>query len=250
MESKLVERDKKITWKVAQRLQVYRVPSAYGDYDFGTLGKFFKSGDDVLPKLNTYISEIDKYKINGLLGNYEHLPVFDVYEREDAVMDLVSIIYSEIVDSFAPLRKAFKFDLKVLVNRDGALERIKVSGVNKHTQGYVVGFSVTVTARGDVKYPLTLTGSWVAPEGYNIPGYSGLYYSFVHDSSFSKEFASKCYGSILIDLYKQVDSKGAIDLAFEGYNNLMLDSKDIDELEAQYKKLKSTLEVMLEKYVG
>lgn len=64
------------------RLKVYRVPSAYDDYDFGTLGNFFKSGGDVLPKLNTYISEIDKYKVNGLLGNYEHLPVFDVYDRE------------------------------------------------------------------------------------------------------------------------------------------------------------------------
>lgn len=249
MEHNLVERDKKMTWKVAQRLKVYRVPSAYDDYDFGTLGNFFKSGDDVLPKLNTYISEIDKYKVNGLLGNYEHLPVFDVYDREIAVMDLVSIIYSEIVDSFARLRRTFKFDLKVVVIRDGMFERIKLNEVNKQTQGYVVGFSVTLTARGNTKYPLTLTGSWAASEGYNIPGYSDLYYTFLHSSSFSEEFASKCYGKILIDLYKQVDSKGAIDLALDKYGKLMLDSKDVDELEAQYKKLKSTLEVMLEEYV-
>lgn len=183
------------------------------------------------------------------MGNYEHLPVFDVYDREYAVMDLVSIIYSEIVDSFAPLRRAFKFDLKVVVIRDGMHERIRLSEVNKHTQGCVVGFSVTLTARGDAKYPLTLTGSWVAPEGYNIPGYSDLYYVFLHGSSFSKEFASKCYGKIIIVLYKQVDTKGAIDLAFNGYGKLILDSKDIDKLEVQYKKLKSTLEVMLEEYV-
>lgn len=250
MKYNLVEKDKKITWKVADRLEVFKVPSAYSDGCFGTLGNFFKGGNDSLPKLNTYISEIDKCKINGLLGNYEHLPVFDVYEREDAVMDLVSTIYSEIVDSFAPLRKAFKFDLKVLVDRGGVLERIRLSGVNKHTQGYVVGFFVTVTARGNAKYPLTLTGSWVAPEGYNIEGYSDLYYAFVYDNSFSKEFASKCYGNILIDLYKQVDSKGAIDLAFEGYGNLLLESKDIDELEVQYEKLKSILGLMLKEYVG
>lgn len=250
MESRLVEKDKKITWKVAQRLQVYRVPSAYGDYDFGTLGKFFKSGDDVLPKLNTYISEIDKYKINGLLGNYEHLPVFDVYEREDAVMNLVLVIYDELVDRFTPLRKAFKFDLKVVVAKGGLLEKIKLKEVNKNTQGYVVGFSVTLTARGNTKYPLTLTGSWEAPEGYGMPGYSDLYYSFLHDSSFSKEFASKCYGNILIELYKQVDSKGSIDLTFKEYGNLMLDSKDIDEVDVQYEKIKSKLRVMLEEYVG
>ena len=246
----LVERDKKMTWKVATRLKVHRVPSAYGDYDFGTLGNFFKSGGDVLPTLNTYISEIDKYKINGLLGNYEHLPVFDVYDREYAVMDLVSIIYSEIVDNFAPLRRAFKFDLKVVVIRDGMHERIRLSEVNKHTQGYVVGFSVTLTARGDAKYPLTLIGSWVAPEGYGMSGYSDLYYSFLHDSSFSKEFARKCYGNILIELYKQVDSKGSIDLTFKEYGNLMLDSKDIDEVDVQYEKIKSKLRVMLEEYVG
>lgn len=246
----LVERDKKITWKVAQRLKVYRVPSACSDYDFGTLGNFFKSGDEVLPKLNTYISEIDKYKINGLLGSHEHVPVFDVYKREYAVMDLVSIIYSEIVDSFAPLRKAFKLKLKILVDRDGVLEGIRLSEVNKNTQGYVVGFSVTLTARGNTEYPLTLTGSWVASEGYCIPGYSNLYYDFKYDSSFSKGFASKCYGNILVDLYKKVTSKGVIDLAFKEYGNLMLDSKDIDELEVQYEKLKSTLEVMLEDYVG
>ena len=229
---------------------MFKVPSAYSDGCFGTLGNFFKGGNESLPKLNTYISEIDKSKINGMLGTYEHLPVFDVYEIEDAVMDLVSMIYSEIVVRFAPLRKAFKFDLKVLVDRGGVLERIRLSGVDKHTQGYVVGFSVTVIARGNTKYPLTLTSSWVAPEGYDILGYSDLYYAFMYDNSFSKEFASKCYGNILIDLYKQVESKGAIDLAFEEYGNLMLESKDIDELEVQYEKLKSILGLMLKEYVG
>ena len=71
----------------------------------------------------------------------------------------------------------------------------------------------------------------------------------MYDSSFSKEFSSKCYGNILIDLYKQMESKGAIDLAFEGYGNLMLESKDIDELEVQYEKLKSIIGIMLEEYV-
>ena len=250
MEYTLVEKDKKITWKVAKRLEVLKVPSAYSDGCFGTLGNFFKGGNGSLPKLNTYISEIDKYKINGLLGNYEHLPVFDVYEREDAVMDLVSTIYSELVDSFTPLRRSFKFDLRVLVDKGDDLERIKLGEVNKHTQGYVVGFYVKFTARGNTNYPLILTGSWVAPEGYGMLGYSDLYYSFLHDNSFSKEFASKCYGNILIDLYKQVDSKGAIDLVVDKYGSLMLESKDIDEVEAQYEKLKSTLRVMLEEYVG
>lgn len=71
----------------------------------------------------------------------------------------------------------------------------------------------------------------------------------MYDNSFSKEFASKCFGNILIDLYKQVESQGAIDLAFEGYGSLMLESKDIDELEVQYEKLKSIVGFMLEKYV-
>lgn len=250
MKANLVEKDKKITWSVAKRLEVFKVPSAYSDGCFGTLGNFFKGGNDSLPKLNTYISEIDKYKINGMLENYEHLPVFDVYEREVAVMDLVSTIYSEIVDSFAPLRRSFKLDLRVLIDRGDCLEGVKLAKVNKNTQGYVVGFQVRFTARGNANYPLTLTGFWEAPEGYDIPGYSDLYYSFRHDSSFSKEFASKCYGNILIDLYKQVDSKGAIDLIFKEYGNLMLDSKDIDEVEAQYERFKGTLRVMLEEYVG
>lgn len=159
-------------------------------------------------------------------------------------------IYSELVDSFAPLRRSFKFDLRVLVDKGDGLGKIKLGEVNKHTQGYVVGFYVKFTARGNANYPLILTGSWVAPEGYGMLGYSDLYYSFLHDNSFSKEFASKCYGNILIELYKQVDSKGAIDLAFEEYGNLMLDSKDIDEVETQYEKLKSTLGFMLEEYVG
>lgn len=235
---------------MAKRLEVFKVPSAYSDGCFGTLGNFFKGGNDSLPKLNTYVSEIDKYKINGMLGNYEHLPVFDVYEREEAVMDLVSTIYSEIVDSFAPLRRSFKLDLRVLIDRGDCLEGVKLAKVNKNTQGYVVGFQVRFTARGNANYPLTLTGFWEAPEGYDIPRYSDLYYSFLHDSSFSKEFASKCYGNILIDLYKQVDSKGAIDLTFKEYGNLMLDSKDIDEVEAQYERFKGTLRVMLEEYVG
>lgn len=250
MKANLVEKDKKITWKVVKRLEVFKVPSAYSDGCFGTLGNFFKGGNDSLPKLNTYVSEIDKYKINGMLGNYEHLPVFDVYEREEAVMDLVSTIYSEIVDSFAPLRRSFKLDLRVLIDRGDCLEGVKLAKVNKNTQGYVVGFQVRFTARGNANYPLTLTGFWEAPEGYDVPGYSDLYYSFLHDSSFSKEFASKCYGNILIDLYKQVDSKGAIDLTFKEYGNLMLDSKDIDEVEAQYERFKGTLRVMLEEYVG
>lgn len=225
---------------------MFKLPSAYSDGCFGTLGNFFKGGNDSLPKLNTYISEIDKYKINGLLGNYEHLPVFDVYEREDAVMDLVLTIYSELVDSFAHLRRSFKFDLRVLVDKGDGLEKFKLGEVNKHTQGYVVGFSVTFTARGETKYPLTITGSWVAPEGYNIPGYSDLYYAFLYDSSFSKEFARKCYGNILVDLYQKVSSKGAIDLAFEKYGSLMLEPKDIDELEEQYKKAEGILRSMLE----
>lgn len=250
MKYNLVEKDKKITWSVAKRLEVFKVPSAYSDGCFGTLGNFFKGGNDSLPKLNTYISEIDKYKINGLLDNYEHLPVFDVYEREDAVMDLVSAIYSEIVDSFAPLRRSFKLDLRVLIDRGDCLEGVKLDKVNKNTQGYVVGFQVRFTARGNTNYLLTLTGIWEAPEGYDIPGYSDLYYAFMYDNSFSKEFASKCYGNILIDLYKQVESKGAIDLAFEEYGNLMLESKDIDGLEVQYEKLKSILGLMLKEYVG
>ena len=250
MKYNLVGKDKKITWSVAKRLEVFKVPSAYSDGCFGTLGNFFKGGNDSLPKLNTYISEIDKYKINGLLDNYEHLPVFDVYEREDAVMDLVSTIYSEIVDSFAPLRRSFKLDLRVLIDRGDCLEGVKLDKVNKSTQGYVVGFQVRFTARGNANYPLTLTGIWEAPEGYDIPGYSDLYYAFMYDNSFSKEFASKCYGNILIDLYKQVESKGAIDLAFEEYGNLMLESKDIDGLEVQYEKLKSILGLMLKEYVG
>ena len=249
MKYNLVEKDKKITWSVAKRLEVFKVPSAYSDGCFGTLGNFFKGGNDSLPKLNTYISEIDKYKINGLLDNYEHLPVFDVYEREDAVMDLVSTIYSEIVDSFAPLRRSFKLDLRVLIDRGDCLEGVKLDKVNKSTQGYVVGFQVRFTARGNANYPLTLTGIWEAPEGYDIPGYSDLCYAFMYDNSFSKEFASKCYGNILIDLYKQVGSKGAIDLAFEEYGNLMLESKDVDELEVQYEKLKSIVGFMLETYV-
>ena len=248
MKYNLVEKDKKITWSVAKRLEVFKVPSAYSDGCFGTLGNFFKGGNDSLPKLNTYISEIDKYKINGLLDNYEHLPVFDVYEREDAVMDLVLTIYSELVASFTPLRRSFKLDLRVLIDRGDCLEGVKLDKVNKNTQGYVVGFQVRFTARGNVNYPLTLTGIWEAPEGYDIPGYSDLFYAFMYDNSFSKEFASKCYGNILIDLYKQVESKGAIDLAFEEYGNLMLESKDIDELEVQYKKLKSIVGLMLEEY--
>ena len=47
-----------------------------------------------------------------------------------------------------------------------------------------------------------------------------------------------------------MESKGAIDLAFEEYGNLMLESKDIDELEVQYEKLKSILGLMLKEYVG
>ena len=37
MKANLVEKDKKITWKVVKRLEVFKVPSAYSDGCFGTL---------------------------------------------------------------------------------------------------------------------------------------------------------------------------------------------------------------------